>query len=680
MENPEHKYTNSLINESSPYLLQHAHNPVDWHPWNEETLEKAKAENKMIIVSIGYSACHWCHVMEHESFEDEEVAKIMNENFICIKVDREERPDVDQVYMDAVQMIGGRGGWPLNCFALPDGRPFWGATYFPKDQWKKILENMVLLYETQHSKLEQQAKDITEGISSNHFLNDKLVEPSPFQKEDADGMAAVLAGKVDRKYGGSNGAPKFPMPNNYLFLLEHYFHSKDENILKKIELTLDKMGAGGIYDQIGGGFARYSVDEKWHVPHFEKMLYDNAQLVSLYAKAYMLTGKEEYRRIVEESLTFVQNELQCPEGGFYSALDADSEGEEGKFYVWQSHEIDVLFPKNKEIIVEYFGIDKEAYWEEGNNVLIKNSDIADLAEKFGMDKKNVNAIITDAKQTMMDHRAKRIRPGLDDKILTSWNALMIKAYVDAYYVSSNKNYLDIAISSGDFLLKHTRTDDGGLYHTHKNGTSSITGFLEDYAALIEALISLYQATFNEKWILEAKSLADYSIEHFYSEESGMFYFTSDLSSDLIARKMEVTDNVIPSSNSTMANALFDLGLLLEIKQYREIAESMIQNVVDNLKKYPQAFSNWGRLYLKYAYPYSTFVITGPEAMETASALHKIYHPDIMIAVAPDESDLPIFKNRFKGKETLIYVCIGTECLLPVTSIDKAMSGFHSHNN
>jgi len=364
------KHTNLLINESSPYLLQHAHNPVNWHSWNEETLQKAKDENKLILVSIGYSACHWCHVMEHESFEDEVVAELMNGNFICIKVDREERPDVDQVYMDAIHIIGGRGGWPLNCFALPDGRPFWGGTYFPKEQWIGILNNVVQLYDTQKLKLEQQAADVTVGIRRNEIFASEY-DGKSFDKEILDEMVQNFSMSFDNKEGGNIGAPKFPMPNNYLYLLRYYSLTKKREILDQVELTLHKMASGGIYDQVGGGFARYSVDDHWHVPHFEKMLYDNAQLVSLYSEAYRLTKKKFYKQVIIETLEFIQREMISPEGAFYSSLDADSEGEEGKFYVWEKDEIKSIIVTDVDIVLEYFGIERNAIWEDGKNVLIK---------------------------------------------------------------------------------------------------------------------------------------------------------------------------------------------------------------------------------------------------------------------------------------------------------------------
>ncbi|MBN2174345.1 MAG: thioredoxin domain-containing protein [Bacteroidales bacterium] len=667
----DHFFTNQLINETSPYLLQHAHNPVDWYAWNERTLEKAQTENKMILVSIGYSACHWCHVMEHESFENEEVARLMNEHFICIKVDREERPDVDQVYMDAVQLISGRGGWPLNCFALPDGRPFWGGTYFPREQWMEILKNIVLIYKKEKDKLQQQAEEITNGIKKNYFLASETVEKH-ISKEDINSMVQTFSSRFDRTEGGIRGAPKFPMPNNYLFLLRYYARSKDPDILKQIELTLDKMAAGGIYDQIGGGFARYSVDDRWHVPHFEKMLYDNAQLVSLYAEAYKLTKKESYRQVVEETLEFIQRELTSPEGSFYSALDADSEGEEGKFYVWTKQEIDEICVEDAGMISDYFGIDEAAYWEEGNNVPVRAKSISKLEEKYNKPKDEVTKILEKNKKKLLKRRSERVRPGLDDKILTSWNALMLKGYVDAFEATGNKEYLNIAGMNGQFMLENLSKSDGGLFHNHKKGKSTINGFLEDYAFVIEAFISLYSSTGEEKWLNEAKRLMDYTISHFYESEWGLFYFTPHENTDLVTRKFEVTDGVIPASNSSISNSLFILGLLFENHTYQQIAEKMLSKVKDNLEKYPTAFSNWGILAMNLAWPFYSVVVCGSESEKLIQQFRVYFLPYIFKVFSVTPGDIPILKNRFVKNKTLIYVCTGSECKQPVDKVENAL--------
>lgn len=670
MNKKQPQHTNQLANETSPYLLQHAHNPVNWHPWNEHTLQKAKDENKPIIVSIGYAACHWCHVMEHESFEDEEVAKVMNDNFICIKVDREERPDVDQVYMDAVHLIGGRGGWPLNCFTLPDGRPFWGGTYFPKENWINVLLQIRELFRTQFSKLENQATEIASGVNRNDIYQPAV--PFAPAKELPDEMVEMFSTRFDKKEGGTKGAPKFPMPNNYLFLLRYYTCTKKPEILAHVELTLQKMASGGLYDQVGGGFARYSVDDHWHIPHFEKMLYDNAQLVSLYAEAYLITKKDLYRQVITETIDFTNRELKDQEGGFYSSLDADSDGEEGKFYTWTSEEIDSVTGQHSKVIRDYFGIDKEAIWEDSGNVLVRAALIPNLAEKYSIPEDEIEKIISACKQKLLLKRSERIQPGLDDKILTSWNGLMLKGYVDAYLSIFNTGYIDIAVRNGNFLLENIRKSDGSLYHNYKNGSSSIPGFLEDYAFLIEAFISLYQATFNEKWLNEAKLLMDYVILHFTDEKSDLFYFTSDQSTDLFARKLELTDNVIPASNSSIAQSLFKLGLYFGNTVYMEKSRKMAGSVSGNMKQYPSAFSNWGIHAMNLVYPFYTIVICGEQALKLARQLQQQYRPFTMLAASTYGSDLPVFRNRFLKGKTLIYVCTEDGCRIPVETIDDAL--------
>ena len=671
MKESNHKYTNELINETSPYLLQHAHNPVNWYAWNDETLRKAKSENKMLLISIGYSACHWCHVMEHESFEDEEVAKIMNENFICIKVDREERPDVDRIYLDAVQMIQGNGGWPLNCFALPDGRPVWGGTYFRKEQWKKVLQSIATHYKKKPEELIAQAEEITSGIKSSDltFIKD---EKEAITKDDLDNMVHNFVAGFDRTNGGRTGAPKFPVPNNYLFLLRYAALVNNEEVLSQVELTLQKMAAGGIYDQIGGGFARYSVDAHWHVPHFEKMLYDNAQLVSLYSEAFQMTGNKEYENVVKETLEFIRREMTNPEGAFYSSLDADSEGEEGKFYVWTKSEIEEVAGDDSKIINDYFGIDGPAYWEDEKNVLVKDKTIDELSQKYNKPANEVEEIIERAKEKLLKKRAERIRPSLDDKILTSWNALMIKGYIDAYMVFGKKDYLETAIKNAGFIFHKMKKSDGGLFHNYKNGRSTIPGFLEDYSFVIDATISLYEATFDEKWINEAKRLTDYVILHFYDEQSGMFFFTPDENTNLIARKMEITDNVIPSSNSVIAKSLFLLSHIFEEKKYKNIADKMLNNIKGKMISYPSSFSNWGILALYKVYPFYSVVIYGKESRARLMEMSKYYLPNIIKSGSVTKSELPLFENRFVENKTMIYVCTEKGCKLPVEKVEDAL--------
>jgi len=531
--NSDHKYTNKLINESSPYLLQHAHNPVDWYPWGDEALAKAKAEDKMIIISVGYAACHWCHVMEHESFEDTTVSRIMNENFINIKVDREERPDIDDVYMTACHLASGRScGWPLNAFAMPDGRPVWAGTYFPKKDWMKVLEQFIDEKKNNPDKLKEYADQLTQGIQQQEEIV-KRDSDLNFTSNKVITIADNFLENIDYKEGGRKNPPKFPMPNNYEFLLSyHHFANqtgKEKNkALEATKITLDKMAMGGIYDHLGGGFARYSTDNEWIVPHFEKMLYDNGQLVSLYSKAYQLTFDPLYKSVVEETLEYIKREMTNSEGGFYSSLDADTEGEEGKFYVWKKPEIDSLLnDKNlSDIFCEYYQVHKKGNWEHGNNVIYRKKSDEEVAKDYGISTTDLQSKLKKAKTILFNAREKRTRPGLDDKVLTSWNALMLKGYVDAYKALGDEEYLATALKNANFLSKNMLQSDNRLNRNYKDGKSVINAFLDDYALLTDAFIGLYQVTFDEQWLNKAKDLTQYAVEHFYDDKSEMFFYTS----------------------------------------------------------------------------------------------------------------------------------------------------------
>ncbi|MCB0616745.1 MAG: thioredoxin domain-containing protein, partial [Phaeodactylibacter sp.] len=564
----QHPYTNALVNESSPYLLQHAHNPVNWNPWGPAALEQAKKEDKLLIISIGYAACHWCHVMEEESFEDTTIARIMNEHFVAIKVDREERPDVDDVYMTACQMASeGSCGWPLNAFALPDGRPVWAGTYFPKGKWKNILEYFTQLYQEDRQKLEDYAGRLTEGIQLSGRPR-PVTEEALFSEEVLAGVVEAFLSSIDFKKGGRQGAPKFPAPNNYEFLLQHHHLTGNVRALEAVTVTLDNIASGGIYDHLGGGFARYSTDAEWKAPHFEKMLYDNAQLVSLYSKAYLVTQKERYREVALETLKFVERELTSPEGGFYSSLDADSEGEEGKFYTWQKTEIDSILADERQsaVFCDYYQVKKGGNWEK-TNILYPGNDTDKILTEYNLKPDELQQLLSQARQKLFEARSQRIRPRLDDKILTSWNALMLQGYLDAYRAFAEPAFLDRALKSGQFLLDKVLREDNRLDRNYKDGQSSINGFLDDYAFTIQTFISLYENTFDEQWLQRAESLAQYALTHFLDEESGLFFYTSNLDPPLIARKMETEDNVIPASNSAMARALHRLGTLLYNKDY-----------------------------------------------------------------------------------------------------------------
>ena len=658
----EHKHTNALINESSPYLLQHAHNPVNWLPWGDAAFDKAKKENKLVLISIGYSSCHWCHVMEHESFENETVAKLMNDYFVCIKVDREERPDVDQIYMTAVQLMTGSGGWPLNCFTLPDARPVFGGTYYPKDQWTSILKNLYTTYTEDPQKMLDYADNLTTGIQQSELI-ESPASPSLFTINKLDELAKIWKPNFDIKNGGMNRAPKFPIPNNYDYLMQYGHYKKDQDILNQVDLTLTKMAHGGIYDQIGGGFSRYSTDMKWKAPHFEKMMYDNAQLVSLYSKAYQRTKNPLYKNIVYETLNWVEREMTTKEGAFYSALDADSEGEEGKFYVWSKSELkETLTDSEYVTLKDYYEINPKGLWE-GHYILLRDGE-----KEYSEDEYSKLKPIT---EKLLLKRAKRIRPGLDDKALTAWNAMMLNGYCEAYSVFNDTKFLDAALKNAKWLLKKQTKKDGSLFHTFKNGESKIDGFLDDYAFTITAYLALYEVTFDEKWLTEAKKLTDYSITHFEDEKSGMFYFTSNSGGSLIARKMEINDNVIPASNSQMAIVLFKLGTLLNNKTYISKSKQMLSNVYDDMTSYPSGYSNWSILALNLTNPFYEVAITGDEWSTKLTELNSHYIPNKLI-MGGTKSDLELLEGKFLN-ETTLFVCQHGSCQMPTSKTSVAVS-------
>ena len=667
---------NALIHETSPYLLQHAYNPVDWKAWNTKSLELAKSQNKLIIVSIGYSACHWCHVMEEESFQNDSIAKLMNDNFISIKVDREERPDVDMIYVNAVQLMTGSAGWPLNCITLPDGRPVFGGTYFTRKQWRQVLEEMSALYQKSPDKVEDYAKKLTEGIKNSELVTLNK-ESNTFSADTLKTYIKDLKQLLDYELGGSNKEPKFPTPTHLNFLLRYAHQNNDELLFTYVNNTLDRMANGGLYDQIGGGFSRYSVDKRWHIPHFEKMLYDNAQLVSVYSKAYQLTKNNYFKDIVFETLGFVDRELSANEPYFYSALDADSktkqgELEEGAFYTWTKEELQLLLGDDFQLFSSYYNINSVGQWENDTYVLYKDKSDEEFLELHSIAQPQLKDKITQWKQLLSEARDQRHRPRTDDKTLTSWNALMLKAYTNAYRVFGEQKFLDKAIGNAKFIKENQLQSNGALYRNYKNGKTSIDGFLEDYAQVIDAYISLYQATFDEQWLNTSNTIMDYVINHFLDNQSGMFYFIPPSRTDLITNKVEIIDNVIPSSNSVIAKSLFMLGHYYSNEDYTNQAKQMLNNMIPAIQKSPLSFTNWLDLYLNYSNPYYEVAISGENAFEKLVEIDATYQPNILIAGATNDSDIPILKNRFIGDDTYIYVCVDGTCKLPVTSTEKAI--------
>jgi len=669
--NQEKRPSNRLIQESSPYLLQHSHNPVDWYPWGEEAFQKARSENKIMIVSIGYSACHWCHVMEHQSFEDEKVARIMNDLFVAVKVDREERPDVDQVYMAAVQIMTGQGGWPLNCFTLPDGRPLFGGTYFPKEKWMSVLISLADLWKNEPERCMQYAHELTDGVRKLDNLVHDFTDTTILQQLP-DGAWLRWSERIDSSEGGPNRAPKFPLPNNYLFLLRYAHLAENELAMKHALLTLDKMAMGGIYDQIGGGFARYSTDMLWKVPHFEKMMYDNGQLVSLYSEAYALTGKQMYLDVVRETLRWVEREMTSTEGGFYSALDADSEGEEGKFYVWKKAELEQLLGNDYTWFADLYNINSIGYWEEDNYVLIQRETLDAIAAKHLMNASDLRARLATIKDELFNVRNRRVRPGLDDKMLTSWNAMMLRGYVDAWQVTDDAEYLLAAKKNARFITAHLLKEDGSLWHTHKNGKSTINGFLEDYAFVIDAFIALYQTDFEERWLDLAKKLTHVVFENFSDSASPLFFFTSAQDARLIARKHEISDNVIPASNSVMARNLFYLGKYFGLQEWLDRSAEMLKSVEEEMMAYGAGYSNWLILALHRVFPAREVVIVGKHVDKTIGSLRKYYLPNEIFAGSIGESALPVLQKREVQGQTPIYICENNTCHLPVFTMEEAL--------
>lgn len=674
-EKMDHKYTNALIEETSPYLLQHAHNPVNWHAWKPEVLEKAKKENKPLLISIGYAACHWCHVMEHECFEDEEVAQLMNENFINIKIDREERPDVDQIYMDAIQMMSGNGGWPLNIVALPDGRPFWGATYLPKEDWQKSLTRLIDLYQNDKARIEAYADDLSQGL---HAIN--LVETNDsddlFNIEQLSNSVTNWSNYFDTFLGGYKRAPKFMMPNNLDFLLHYATSQKNGEIQSYVDTTLTRMAYGGIFDHIGGGFARYAVDTKWHVPHFEKMLYDNGQLVSLYSQAYAVTKNKLYKAVVDQTINFTKEELLDTNGGFYSSLDADSldengELEEGAYYVWTSEALQQALGDNFEVFKDYFNINSYGLWEKDNYVLIRDKSASEIAAKHEIEVSELETIITSSLQILKKIRDERTKPRLDDKILTSWNGLMLKGLIDAHRYLQNDEYLELALKNAQFLKENMFKQDGGLYRNHKEGKSTINAFLDDYATTIEAFIALYEVTFDETWLFTAKSLTDHSLRHFADAESGMFYYTSDEDDSLIRRTIEINDNVISSSNSIMAKNLLKLHKLFHQEGYGERAKMMLKNVQENFEANGQSFANWLHVVLYENLNFYEIALVGDDYKTLGKEIAKYYIPNSVLVGTKKEGEIELLKGRYSENNTLAYVCIEGTCKLPVTD-EKAV--------
>jgi uncharacterized protein len=667
----EGKKTNRLIESTSPYLLQHAHNPVDWYEWGEDALLKAKQENKPILVSIGYSSCHWCHVMEREVFEKEEYAELMNRYLVCIKVDREERPDVDQIYMDAVQAMGTHGGWPLNVFLTPDQKPFYGGTYFPPPQWLQVLNGIHKAFTERRNEVEESAEQFAQHLSQQDVSRYKKAAGESEFRNDLEAIYQKLETAFDKEWGGLDKEPKFVMPSIWLWLLRYYHVSKNENALRQIVLTLKRIAMGGIYDQIGGGFARYSVDGYWFAPHFEKMLYDNAQLMSLFAEAYAITKDEEFKTVLEETFEWLQTEMMHPDGGFYSALDADSEGEEGKFYVWKKPEIDSILKEDSALISSYYSVKPEGNWEHGNNILFRAIPESKFLENNQLAPGQWKNKLRAAKDKMLEVRDKRVMPGLDDKIITSWNAMMAAGLADTYKATGDDRFLKLALKNMAFLERHL-CEGTTFYRSFKGKRSSVQAFLDDYAYVIQASIRLYQVTFDEYWINRAELLTQHTIDNFLDSDDGYFLYAGKYSEKLIAKKKEIFDNVIPASNSVMAQNLFQLGTLLDKDEWKTLSRNMIQSLSHLIVSEPNYMSNWAIAYTEMRKGLAEVAFIGPDAAQLKDDFNRTFQPFALTMGTLTQSHLALLEGKVTlNDQTTIYVCYNKTCQRPVHSVMEA---------
>ncbi len=667
------QYFNRLGQARSPYLKGHADNPVDWYEWGPEALEKAKNERKPLIVSVGYASCHWCHVMEEESFMDTTVARIMNENFVSIKVDREERPDIDQIYIHAAQLISGNAGWPLNAFALPDGKPFYVATYFPKEQWLKVLQQILDTYKNDYNKVVIQADAITRNIQATDLISVPENNQINFTRKNYQDIFSSWQPEIDFEHGGLAGSQKFPMPVIWENLLQHHYLTGENKSLDAVTLTLDKMASGGIYDHLAGGFARYATDTEWKVPHFEKMLYDNAQLISLYSHAYQVTHSPDYEKVITETLSFIKNELTSSEGGFYSSINADSEGEEGKFYVWTKAELEKLLDdKSAPIFFDYYTITEDGNWEEGKNVLYRTSTDDEIAHKHSLTISELDQVISNSKKILFDARNKRIHPTSDDKILTGWNALMLMGYLDAYNALNKNEYMEVALTNARFIEQKGMRKDGGLWRNLQGNNGSIDAFLDDYALLAKAYLKLFQATFDIHWLELSQKLTQYAVKHFYDENTGMFFYTSDQSDQLVVRTMELSDNVIPSSNSVMAEVLVQLGEYYGEDKMKAMSNAMVAQITQNPSTLDPFHANWARISGIVAYQPFEVAVMGEDALKKSHDIQQQYLPTSLFMGGTQEN-LPLLENKLVVGKTMIYVCRDKVCKLPVQEVEKALA-------
>jgi uncharacterized protein YyaL (SSP411 family) len=673
---------NRLSKESSPYLLQHANNPVDWYPWGQEAFEKAQRENKPVIVSIGYSTCHWCHVMEHESFENEIIADYMNQHFVNIKVDREERPDIDQIYMEVCQLINGSGGWPLNVFLKPNQEPFFAGTYYPpqsmhnRPSWSQLLQHLNGIYHENPELIEEQSEKIMSILKKEETSDvlkrlDNNLSSTPSATARLQKITDKLEQGFDHQNGGFGMAPKFPstMALDYLLLFGHHF--EDETASKHVHFSLEKMIYGGIYDQVGGGFSRYATDKKWLIPHFEKMLYDNALLISLLSDAYKLTGNELYKDTVMETVSWLKREMLSEEGAFYSAMDADSEGIEGKYYVWDEAELKLILKEDFELFANFYGVTNNGNWE-GKNILFRTESWDHFAKRNGQETESLKRRLLNAKNKVLNERKKRIAPGLDNKILTDWNSLMISGLINAAGSLGLMEMADLALKAYGYLESQMIKEDK-IFHVNNAGTK-ILGFLDDYSFFIQASLDLFDYTQERKYLYKAEFFVQQVFELFETPAGDFFYFTSNTQESLITRKVDLFDNATPSGNSTMLHNLYRLSRILNDKNYQSRVGVMLNKIDSTLLAYPSAVSNWARGFLLNNTSGKEIAVLGEKAFSFQKEILKQYLPNtVLLAVEKADDSLDLLKGRYVEGETLIYLCENFQCKLPFDTVEQLLA-------
>ena len=665
-EDDVQKFTNELANETSPYLLQHANNPVNWKPWSQKALGTAQKSDKLILVSIGYSSCHWCHVMEEETFSNEEVAKLMNENFINIKVDREERPDVDQIYMTAAQLINGSGGWPLNAITLPNGKPLYVGTYHTKEQWSKVLSKINKLYQDNPEGARDYANNLTQGIQEvNQIYDDR--EGKSLSKNYLTEIITKSELSWDKKWGGNIGSQKFMLPVNIDFLLNYGIIAKDTTALNQAKLTLDNVALKGVYDQLDGGFFRYSVDEKWQLPHFEKMLYDNAQLINTYSKAYKITKNPLYKKVVIESISFLNNNLRSKSGAYFASLDAGKD--EGAYYLWTEKELNSLIDEKFELFKSYYNVKKENRVEDNKYHLFKSQVDSIFIKENNISEQKFLKLKNTWQETLLNYRRKRESPRIDDKIIVSWNALVVSGLSEAYTAFGNEEYLNMAVKTYDEIMANA-FENGVLIHSYKETSKPVDGFLEDYAFLQQASLKLYAVTMEDNYLEISEKLKKTVLEKFSNNKNALYTYNSN--DDLISKIVKTNDGVVPSANAVMAENFFINGHLNYDNEDLEKSKAMLTALVPEMRESPSAYNKWNSLLLKNVSPFYEIAVVGKDAKERLIELKRNYIPNALIVGSRASSDKSLFKNRYVEDETFIYVCKEKTCKLPVQDAEAAL--------